>query len=180
MKKTKKGFTLIELMVVVIIIGILTAIAVPQYLKSVEKGRAAEAITYVNAFSKALNAYYAENDTCDVELRLLPVDVAFNTTSGAALVSDRFRYYNLSSAANPFVCGIIAEKVVNVTGKSYSIVTYTRDSNVHADYRGGTFCRAAKTNADGYETCMQLTARTASEAETQPCPNASAFSCFRF
>lgn len=42
MKKVQKGFTLIELMITVVIIGILTAIALPSYQQYIERGRRAE------------------------------------------------------------------------------------------------------------------------------------------
>lgn len=45
----KKGFTLIELLVVVLMVGILSAIALPQYRRSVERTRVAEVQTLLRA-----------------------------------------------------------------------------------------------------------------------------------
>ncbi len=50
-----KGFSLIELMVVVVIIAILTAVALPQYQDSVERARAAEAMTVGKTIIDAQN-----------------------------------------------------------------------------------------------------------------------------
>ena len=57
-----KGFTLIELLAVVLIIGILTAIAVPQYRKSLERSRVAEAYSMMPAIRESLLRWAKENN----------------------------------------------------------------------------------------------------------------------
>ena len=57
----KKAFTLIELLVVVLIIGILAAIAVPQYQKAVEKSKSAQAVTMLKSVYQAAQEYYLAN-----------------------------------------------------------------------------------------------------------------------
>lgn len=54
------AFTLIELLVVVLIIGILAAIALPQYQKAVERSRMTEAIHSLEAMAKAQNILYMQ------------------------------------------------------------------------------------------------------------------------
>jgi len=57
----RKGFTMLEILIVIIIIAILATFAIPQYLRASQRAIAAEAVTSIGAVRGALARYYQEN-----------------------------------------------------------------------------------------------------------------------
>jgi len=64
---SKKAFTLIELLVVVLIIGILAAIALPQYNAALERSRRAEALLNLKALTDSMQRYVLQNGKIPIE-----------------------------------------------------------------------------------------------------------------
>jgi len=75
MQKLQQGFTLIELMIVVAIIGILAALAVPAYQDYTIRSKVSEAASLASAVRTAVDVYFSENGT-------LPGSTVTNTSLG--------------------------------------------------------------------------------------------------
>ena len=74
--KNKRGFTLLELLVVVLIIGILASIALPQYTRAVEKAKLSEALTTLKSVEDAVYRLMLENDELeDVTFDMLDIEL---------------------------------------------------------------------------------------------------------
>ena len=75
MAKNKKAFTLIELLVVVLIIGILAAVALPQYQVAVAKARYTQLMLVGDEIARAEEVYYMANGTYTKNLENLDVSL---------------------------------------------------------------------------------------------------------
>jgi len=84
------GFTLLELLMVVIIIGILASIAMPQYFKTVEKTRSAEAFQILAVIRGSEMRYRAQNplDTYTTNPAALDVTVPTSTPQWTFVVAN--------------------------------------------------------------------------------------------
>jgi type IV pilus assembly protein PilA len=77
--KDDEGFTLIELLIVFILIGILSAIALPSFLNQASKAKQSEAKTYVGAVNRAQQTYRMEHSLFAGDIDTLQIGISTST-----------------------------------------------------------------------------------------------------
>ena len=131
-RKNNKGFTLLELLVVVLIIGILAAIALPQYKKAVIKSRFAKVKSNVHTLVSAIERYYLIHNAYPVGLAVLDVEVKNK--------DDEYYYTN--------TIGDVGGEIRNKYGKSMLNYYIALDENNSSDdIRANTYYCIAYDNA---------------------------------
>lgn len=152
----KQGFTLLELLVVVLIIGILAGIALPQYQMAVGKARFSELKTITKNIQQAAQRYYMEHGTYDLAAKDLDIDL--NITSGA-----NSRSFGLQGGISCTIWkegeqGLIACNKVILKRQMYFYISRSTGQ----PYMCFTYSKNKTDNAN--RLCQQETGKTASQA----------------
>ena len=79
MKKNNKGFTLAELLIVVAIIAVLVAIAIPVFTTQLERSREATDLSNIrSAYAEAMTEYLATNKAATASAKLIQHDTSWH------------------------------------------------------------------------------------------------------
>jgi prepilin-type N-terminal cleavage/methylation domain-containing protein len=122
MRNNKKGFTLIELMIVVVIIGILAALAIPRFMRATTKSKQSEAKQLLKQIYTMQHAYRQEfNSYCLNAVIASAAAPATYARIGVDIgVTARYSYL-MAAAPNTFTCTATANLDDDATVDTWTI-----------------------------------------------------------
>ena len=149
----KKGFTLTELLIVVLIIGILSSIAVPKYTKLIWKAKASNMQTIVNAIGKSHQRYYDDNYDCAPSLDSLDLgisDLSLSPSVSSVIIYDDYATVLDGRGNDDFEvlllskdrqgCWTVGRFKKGPWAKSLLAVIHTTNTGISKQYWGKNIC----------------------------------------
>ena len=150
----RKGFTLIEVLVVVLIIGILAAVALPQYQKAVLKSRYMQLMTFTDAIYQAAIYYQLSNGEYPTRFDVLDVEFALSGGEENMNKGTAKRY-------GDYTCEITAGLEDRRDGVNCYLLTPHGKLSYRRNYDSGSRrCMATATWNMGVDVCRSLTGKT--------------------
>jgi len=135
--KVKRAFTLIEILIVVVILGILAAIVIPQFTDASQEAMISSVRSQLQTIRSQIELYRVK------EGNLPPADLFANTTNGLVELD-----YLQSSPVNPFIDGTFGTAVGSAAGTNVGWVYDATTGDLFAVYVNGTTAGIAG-GADG-------------------------------
>jgi type IV pilus assembly protein PilA len=141
LKQVQKGFTLIELMIVIAIIGILAAIAIPAYQNYTIRAQVTEGLTLADGWKTAIAEYYANTGNWPAQGNLTGTCVSVGKyETGVTVNASGVIQVTYGNQAN-----------VKINGQKLALVPYT-NANGDVLWQCGTAAAPSGTSSGGSNT----------------------------
>ena len=152
----KSGFTLVEVLIIVLIIAVLSSIALPKYTRTVERARATEAFGNIQQIDDAVYAFYTERQACPTNFSQLPISLPVTSDSSGTVTIKNFTY-----TLNPTNTSCIPDTDSGSTCCHSTLATRVTGKYGYKLWRsypaaGKTRTLCDKTNDTGKEICDML------------------------
>jgi type IV pilus assembly protein PilA len=139
MKSMQKGFTLIELMIVVAIIGILAALAIPAYQDYTARAQMSEAMVLASGLKTAVSEVYSQDGSCPTN--------GSNGIAAATSISGKYVASVTTAGTGSANGGCTIQATMNTSGVATGIQSKTLTLTMTTSATAGSFTWACTSSA---------------------------------